>query len=75
MTKTYEDGLVEGRILALENIAAQHTERLDSQSKRLRILEKVVWASGGIMVFLNTWPTIGRVLLATVPTAAGAGPQ
>lgn len=73
--KTYEDGIQEGRLRSLENIAAAHKDRLDSQAKRLRVLERVVWASGGIMVFLNAWPTVGRALLAAVPTAAGAGPQ
>jgi hypothetical protein len=71
-TKTYEDGLIEGRLVALENIAAAHKDRLDGQSRRLRLLEKIVWATGGIMVFLQSWPVIGRAAMAFI-TAAGTG--
>lgn len=67
--KTYEDGIVEGRLQALERIAAEHKDRLDSQGTRLRVLERVVWASGGVVVFLQTWPTIAAMLLAGAASA------
>lgn len=54
--KTYEDGLTEGRIMALENTAADHSKRLDHHSGRLRILEKVVWIGGGIAFAIQSFP-------------------
>ena len=49
--RTYEDGLRDGKIAALEKVAANHKERLDHHSNRLRTLERVAyclpWRCGG----------------------------
>lgn len=61
--KTYEDGLVEGRLQSLENITAAHKDRMDAHGGRLRLLERVVWAVGGVMVFIQLWPALQEVVL------------
>lgn len=67
MTKTYEDGITEGKIQALEQIASTHKERLDNHATRLRIVEKIVWGVLGIVAFLQILP----VLKAAVGVAGG----
>jgi len=55
---TYDDGLRDGRIETLEKVTKGHTERLDSHSRRLRMMERIVWAIGGIFVFIQFLPDI-----------------
>jgi len=64
--KTYENGLRDGRIVALEEIAGQHRDRLDSHSTRLRRMERIIWAGGGMIVLIQLIPELRMVL--------GAGP-
>ena len=56
--KSYEDGLRDGQIRAIENTLHHQGERLDNHSRRLRILERIVWAVGGVAIFLEIWPTL-----------------
>ncbi len=56
--RTYDDGLRDGQIKALEQIAAAHKDRLDAHSGRIRLLERVMWALGGIVAFIELWPKI-----------------
>lgn len=60
--KTYEDGLVEGKIEALEKMASTHTTRLDDHSGRLRILERAMWLVFGIAIVIQLWPAIASFL-------------
>lgn len=56
--KSYEDGLRDGKIEALEDVAASHKDRLDHHSSRLRMLERIIWALAGIVGFIEFWPKI-----------------
>lgn len=58
----YKDGLRDGQILALERIAQEHKNRLDNHADRLRTLERVVWALGGIVAFIEFWPKVKDLL-------------
>lgn len=58
----YADGLRDGQIQALEKITAQHDLRLNDHADRLRVLERIVWALGGIIAFVQFWPHIQRIL-------------
>jgi len=60
--KTYEDGLLEGRIGGLEQMQIDTKGRLDNHAQRLRIMERVIWAMFGIGVFVNFWPKIQVML-------------
>lgn len=62
MSKTYEDGLAEGRIIALENTSARHGERLDSHSARLRMMERLIWLGGGIAFAIQSYELWGAIL-------------
>jgi len=56
--KTYEDGLTEGQIRALEDIASAHKDRLDNHGNRLQILERVMWIMFGIIAFVEILPEL-----------------
>ena len=55
--KTYEDGLRDGRISALEEISGQHRDRLDSHSTRLRRMERIMWGGGGMILLIQLIPS------------------
>jgi len=61
--KTYEDGLVEGRVMSLERMMVEHKGRLDNHSKRLSYLERAMWMLAGIVLFINAWPAIRQVMM------------
>ena len=54
--KTYEDGLIEGRVKGLERTADKHGVRLDSHSVRLRLMERLIWVGGGIIFAIQSLP-------------------
>ena len=56
--RTYEDGLRDGKIEALENVAGNHADRLDSHSARLRWMERIIWACGGAFALVQLIPEI-----------------
>ena len=60
--KTYEDGLVEGQVRAIETMVNDHKGRLDNHGNRLRILERVVWAFAGFAIFLEFLPSLRLAL-------------
>ncbi len=46
-----ERGRLMGRVDALEEVARNHKERMDSHAQRLRILERLAWlVTGGFAV-------------------------
>ena len=57
MDKTYEQGLLEGKMETLAIQAQNHTDRINGHEKRLRILERVAWvlvaipATGTALIF------------------------
>ena len=51
--KTYEDGVRDGQLEALEKISGEHKARLDSHSKRLRGLERVMWIMLGALTTIQ----------------------
>lgn len=56
--KTFEDGLTAGKIETLEAITSQHKDRLDNHGGRLRVLERALWITLGIIVFAQIWPRL-----------------
>lgn len=58
MTKTYEDGIVEGEVRAMKEILTKHDQRLDSQLKRILILEKLAYGVMGAFVLVEFYPTL-----------------
>lgn len=62
MAKTYEEGLRDGQIDALEKTAANHASRLDSHSERLRQMERITWLIIGGLVVLQALPTAAKII-------------
>lgn len=60
--KSYEDGLRDGQIKALEETQADHSSRLDSHSARLRQMERITWLIIGGLVVLQALPTVAKIL-------------
>lgn len=60
--KTYEDGIIEGKIQALEETQAIHTSRLDSHSERLRHMERITWLILGGLAVLQALPIMSKVI-------------
>lgn len=58
VNKTYEQGLVEGEIKTLTNMGVTQTKRLNDHSKRIRLLEKAMWITLGMVLFIQVWPTV-----------------
>ena len=56
--KSYEDGIVEGKVQALEQITAKHEKRLDRHSMRISKFEKIVYGMAGMILLLQFLPTI-----------------
>ena len=55
---SYADGLRDGKIQALEDITAVQSARIDDHSKRLAIIERIIWALAGIIAFIQVWPAV-----------------
>jgi hypothetical protein len=60
--KTYDDGVRDGQLKALETIACEHKDRLDSHSSRIRALERVMWIMAGVLGVLQFMPSVLTVL-------------
>jgi len=63
-SKTYEDGVRDGQINAIEKMLSDHKGRLDNHSMRLRILERVVWGMLGAIALLEILPKIAPFMKA-----------
>ena len=61
-TRSYEDGLRDGKIEALENTQADHASRLDAHSARLDKMERIIWVAIGGLIVLQAMPQISRVI-------------
>jgi len=60
--KTYEDGVIEGRLSALETCTAEHKERLDWHARRLRLMERALWVFLGVLLLAQALPTVQKFL-------------
>ena len=61
---SYEDGIVEGKIEAMEAILSRHDIRLDGHGQRLHLLERALWLTLGVVVAIEFLPTILAVVNA-----------
>ncbi len=59
---SYDDGLRDGKIQAIEHMQSLQNERLDDHASRLRVLERVAWITLGVIGFIQVWPTLERIL-------------
>ena len=59
--KTYEQGLIDGKLYALEQITAKHDKRLNHHSERLKSLERIIYAVLGAYVFIQLLPTLQKI--------------
>lgn len=64
--KTYEDGLVEGRLAAVEHMQSSQNLRLDNHSVRISSLERAMWVVIGAIAALEFFPVIANMLRAIV---------
>lgn len=60
--KTYEDGIRDGEMRMMKEMLTDHKGRLDNHSQRLRILERIVWATGGVIFIIQFGPAIAKYL-------------
>lgn len=60
--KTYEEGLRDGQLKALEEIVSSHKDRLDHHSGRIRRLERVAWITLGVVLTIQLLPQIQNLL-------------
>ena len=54
--KNYRDGLIDGRLSAIESIQHEHKEQLKNHNHRLTSLEKAVWIFLGAVALVQFWP-------------------
>ena len=66
MNKTYEEGLRDGAIRALEKTQGKHESRLDSHSTRLARIERFMYIGIGALVFLQSFPLVRQFITAFV---------
>ena len=60
--KTYEDGIVEGRLSAVEHMQTGQNLRLDNHSQRISALERAMWVVIGAIAALEFFPVIANML-------------
>jgi len=62
MTKTYEDGkaegLVEGKLIAIEDMQVRQNTRLDGHNVRISALEKTSYSLIAIILFIEFAPQL-----------------
>ena len=56
--KGYAQGLMDGKIEALEATAASHALRLDQHSVRLHLLERALWLMLGVVAAIEFLPRV-----------------
>jgi hypothetical protein len=62
LEKTYEDGLVEGRLKAVENMQHGQNLRLDNHSIRISSLERAMWVVIGAIAALEFFPIAATMI-------------
>jgi len=59
---TYEDGIREGRLRALEVAREEHASLLDKHNQRLTAQERITYSLIGALVFVQIWPSLQEFL-------------
>ena len=63
---SYEEGVRDGRISALEKMMAEERRlnhsRFDNHDRRISLLEKIAYGAAGITVFLQLLPIIEKLI-------------
>ena len=59
---SYEEGVRDGRISALEKIQIAHDDRFDHHDRRISVLEKLSYAVIGIIAFIQVIPLFTKLL-------------
>ena len=62
MEKTYEDGIVKGRLDAIEHMQTGQNVRLDNHSSRISGLEKAMWVVIGAIAAIEFFPVLADFL-------------
>lgn len=57
-SEAYKRGLLEGKIVAMEQMSALHSDRLDKHEARLRTLEKSAYLLIGAITIMQFAPEI-----------------
>lgn len=60
--KTFEDGLLEGKIQAMEAMIANHGVRIAVVEKRLGVQEKLAYLLMGAIAFVTFAPSLQQLL-------------
>ena len=60
--RSYDEGLRDGKIEAIEHMQGLQNTRLDDHEQRLRVQERVAWILMGVVGFIQIWPTIEGML-------------
>ena len=58
MTKTYDDGLRDGKIQAIEDMQGRQNNRLDSHNGRISTLEKTSYGLMAVILFIEFAPEL-----------------
>ena len=61
--KTYEDGVLEGKLQAMESMIAMHAVRLKAVEAKASYLERVAWILLGGFLLIQVIPTITTVFI------------
>lgn len=61
--KTYEDGVLEGKLQAMESMIALHAVRLKAVEDKASYLERVAWILLGGFLLIQVIPTIKTVFI------------
>jgi hypothetical protein len=59
---SYEDGIREGRVRALEAGQLRVHERINSHEKRLTAQERITYALLGALALLQLWPALQSIV-------------
>jgi hypothetical protein len=60
--KTYEDGLLRGRLDAVEHMQVNQNMRLESHSSRIGSLERAMWVVIGAIAAVQFFPLLAKFL-------------
>jgi hypothetical protein len=59
---SYEEGLRDGRIDALERMVSHHNDRLDHHERRLQMIERIIYAMVGALALVELLPALKGIL-------------
>lgn len=62
MDKTYEEGLRDGAIRALETTLGKHETRLDRHSTRLARIDRYIYVALGAIFILQALPVLQQLI-------------